>query len=68
MNQKSLIALLRKHKDAAPDPHAFVRAVAANCNASKSSVYRWISNESKPSGEHVLSLVEHLKSIKEPQP
>ena len=68
MTIPSLLDLLKKHKDSAPDPHQFVQTVAAKCGTSKSTVYRWVSTESKPSGEHVLILAQHLQTLKEPQP
>ena len=67
MTQTSLIELLRKHKDSAPDPRVFVKAVAQNCQTHESTVYRWLDGVT-PTGGNMLSLVQHLQALKEPKP
>jgi hypothetical protein len=67
MTIPDLKSLLRQHHDASARPHDFMLKLASACAVDESTAYRWLNTATKPSGEKALTLVEHLKSIKEPK-
>lgn len=60
-----ILELLRRHYSGTGDPKQIIANICKNCEVHQSTVYRWMSGK-MPSGEHMLSLVEYLRTIKEP--
>lgn len=62
-----ILDLLRRHHLEAQNPKQIIAAICQKCEVHQATVYRWMSGK-VPSGEHMLNLVEYLRTIKEPQP